>query len=341
MNEFDLIERIRSRVARGGDCSDGRDDDRDDNRDDGRDHDRADHGVVLGIGDDAAVLQPRRGMQLVATVDQLVDGRHFDGRATPADIGHLAAAANLSDLAAMGATPRWLLLALTLPDADLAWLDGFLDGFLDLAGRFGAELVGGNLTRGPLNISVTAFGEIAAGQFARRSGAQPGDRILVSGWPGDAAAALALDCPRSHPLCDRLVNPTPRVEHGRKLAGVARGMIDISDGLAADLAHLLGETRGAEIDIDRLPVSAALVDAVPDADQRIALQLGGGGDYELLAVVPEHAGIPKSIDGVPLTAIGTVTGEPGLRCIDADGRDVTPSVRGWDHFSGSSQAPGR
>ncbi|MBY6203974.1 thiamine-phosphate kinase [Halomonas denitrificans] len=313
MNEFDLIERIRRRAAR----SSGHDDD----------------GIVLGIGDDAAVLQPGRGMQLVATVDQLVDGRHFDGRATAADVGHLAAAANLSDLAAMGAAPRWLLLALTLPEADADWLDGFLDGFLGLAGRFGAELAGGNLTRGPLNVSVTAIGEIPAGQFARRTGARPGDRILVTGWPGDAAAALALDCPRSHPLCDRLFNPTPRVEHGRKLAGVARGMIDVSDGLAADLGHLLGDALGAEIEVDRLPASGALLEAVPEPARRVALQLGGGGDYELIAVVPEHAGIPEAIDGVPVTAIGTVTRDSGLRCIDADGRDVTPSLRGWDHFS--------
>ncbi len=328
MNEFELIERIRRRVA----LREGRDDGHDDGHDD--------HGIVLGIGDDAAVLQPGRGLQLVATVDQLVAGRHFDRRATPADIGHLAVAVNLSDLAAMGATPRWLLLALTLPEADADGLDAFLDGALDLADRFGAKLVGGNLTRGPLNVSVTAFGEVPAGQFARRSGAQPGDWILVSGWPGDAAAALALDCPRPHPLCDRLLNPTPRVEHGRKLAGVARGLIDLSDGLLADLGHLLGETRGAEIDIDRLPISAELRDAVPDAEARTALQLSGGGDYELLAVVPDHAGIPAAIEGVPMTAIGTVTRSPGVRCLDGDGRDVTPAVRGWDHFSSSDSSEG-
>ena len=311
MNEFDLIDRIRARVA---------------TRDD----------VRLGIGDDAAVVQPSRGMQLVATTDQLVEGRHFDHRATPADLGHLALAANLSDLAAMGATPRWLLLALTLPEADPDWLDGFLDGFLALAEAHDCGLVGGNLTRGPLNVAITALGEVPAGQFARRTGAQPGDRVVVTGWPGDAAAALALDVEREHPLCDRLLRPRPRIAAGRKLAGLARGMIDISDGLLADLGHALG-ALGADLEFEALPASEALRAAVPDAERRARLQLGGGGDYELLAILPPHANWPDDQDDVPLTVIGTVTDAGPVRCLDADGVDHAPAVAGWDHFADSGE----
>ncbi len=306
-SEFDLIDRIKARVPA-----------------------RAD--VRLGIGDDAAVVQPSRGMQLVATTDQLVEGRHFDDRATPADLGHLSLAANLSDLAAMGATPRWLLLAMTLPEADPDWLDGFLDGFLALAAAHDCGLVGGNLTRGPLNIAITALGEVPGGQFARRSGARPGDRIVVTGWPGDAAAALALDVDRDHPLCDRLLRPGPRIAAGKKLAGLARGMIDISDGLLADLGHTLGPL-GADLDLEALPASEDLLKAVPDAARRAQLQLCGGGDYELLAVVPPHANWPDHRDDVPLSVIGTVTDAGPVRCLDADGVDHAPDVRGWDHFA--------
>lgn len=317
MKEFDLIDRIRRRVGPADSKT----------------------GVVLGIGDDAAVLQPGRGMQLVATTDQLVQGRHFDERATPEDLGHLAMASNLSDLAAMGAVPRWALLALTLPEADAEWIDGFLDGFLGLAADFDTALVGGNISSGPLNISVTALGEIPAGQFARRTGAMAGDRILVTGWLGDAAAAVHGKFPRDHPLCERLLRPTPRVECGQKLAGLARGLIDISDGLLADLGHLLAgpEPVGAELRIADLPASEALVDATtasPKGErQRAELQMTGGGDYELLAIVPEHATIPPRIGRVPVTVIGQVTEAAGLRCLDSEGIDCTPAQHGWDHFS--------
>lgn len=314
MKEFELIERIRARVP-------ARDD------------------VVLGIGDDAAVLQPRVGMQLVATTDQLVEGRHYDQRATPTDLGHLSLAANLSDLAAMGAEPRWLLLALTLPEADADWLDGFLDGFLSLAGTHACVLVGGNLSRGPRNIAITALGEVPSERYLTRSGARPGDRIVVSGWPGDAAAALALDCPRAHPLCDRLLRPVPRVGTGRSLVGRARSLVDISDGLLADLGHLLGPL-GAELDADALPVSEALRAAVPDPATRAALQLAGGGDYELLAVLPPEGALPGLVDDVPLTVIGSVTGPGPIRCLDATGADLSPATRGWDHFAAAPETAG-
>lgn len=307
MSEFDLIDRIRARAG---------------TRDD----------VWLGIGDDAAVLQPSSGMQLVVTTDNLVAERHFDARATPSEIGHLALAANLSDLAAMGATPRWLLLALTLPEADSEWVDGFLDGFLALAGEYGCGLVGGNLARGPLNIAVTAIGEVGSGQFARRTGARPDDRIFVTGTLGDAAAALALDAEPGSPLRERLLRPTPRVEAGQRLSGLVRSMIDVSDGLRADLGHLLGD-HGARLACSDLPTSKALARAVPDSEQRWALQVSGGGDYELLVVVPAHVTVPATVADVRLTEIGRVTASPGIECIDENNRSIEIAGAGWDHFS--------
>ncbi len=214
-SEFDLIAEIEARTPVGS-------------------------GVLLGIGDDAAVLQPSPGMQLVATTDNLVAGRHFvdsgDNRATPEEIGHLALAVNLSDLAAMGATPRWCLMTLTLPEADPAWLRNFLDGFLPLAAEHDCALVGGNIARGPLNIGVTALGEVQAGRFATRTGAQPGQRIVVTGTLGDAAAGLKLARPVGDSLRERLLQPTPRIAAGRELTGIAEAVFDISDGLLAPRA---------------------------------------------------------------------------------------------------------
>jgi len=291
-------------------------------------------GVVLGIGDDAAVLQPARGMQLVATTDNLVGGRHFvdagDNRATPKEIGHLALAANLSDLAAMGATPRWCLMTLTLPEADPAWLRGFLDGFLPLAAEHDCALVGGNIARGPLNIGVTALGEVPAAGFATRSGARPGQRIVVTGTLGDAAAGLKLERPPGDPLRERLLKPAPRIAAGRELAGLAAAMIDISDGLLADLAHLAGDL-GARIRCDRLPASSALTEAIPDPRARWPLQFSGG-DYELLALVDQAAQLPDSTDGIALTEIGSITESGRIECLDAEGQVFEAASSGWDHF---------
>ncbi|MDT8408362.1 MAG: thiamine-phosphate kinase [Wenzhouxiangellaceae bacterium] len=313
MSEFDLIAEIKARAPAGS-------------------------GVVLGIDDDAAVLQPAPGMQLVATTDNLVAGRHFvdsgNNRATPEEIGHLALAVNLSDLAAMGALPRWCLLTLTLPEADMVWLGGFLDGFLALAAEHDCTLVGGNMARGPLNIGVTALGEVPDSRFVTRCGARPGDRIFVSGTLGDAAAALKLDARPSHPLRRRLLRPQPRVQVGQQLAALARAMIDISDGLLADLAHLTGDPNdrlGAEIDCERLPASAALKLALPEARQRWPLQFAGG-DYELLVLLPEAAAAPASVAGIGLTEIGRITESGRLQCLDADGRIVENTGSGWDHF---------
>ncbi|MDX1625552.1 MAG: thiamine-phosphate kinase [Wenzhouxiangellaceae bacterium] len=307
MDEFALIEAIRRRAGRPGAA-----------------------GVAPGTGDAAAALGPTPGHAVVATVDQLVEGRHFDDRASPADVGHLSVAVNLSDLAAMGARPRWLLLALTLPDGDADWIDAFLDGFLALADTHGCTLVGGNLARGPLQIGVTALGECDPDRLGRRHGASEGDRIVVTGTLGDAAAALKFDAGRDSSLGRRLLRPSPRVGTGLRLAQRATALIDVSDGLLADLGHLLGDL-GATIDATSLPTSTALREAVPDDHERWGLQLSGGGDYELLFTLRE-GDAPAELDGVPLTTIGRVTGPGPIRCLDAEGGDVDVATRGWNHF---------
>ncbi|MCH8476804.1 MAG: thiamine-phosphate kinase [Wenzhouxiangella sp.] len=313
MNEFALIERIRRRAAADGDS-----------------------GILIGIGDDAAVLEVAPGRALVASTDSLLPGRHFLADSTPADIGHLAAAVNLSDLAAMGARPRWALLALTLPEGDSHWLDGFLDGFLPLCAAHDTRLVGGNLSAGPLNIGVQLLGDIEPGRIARRGRAQAGDVLLVTGSLGDAAAALALAETASADLLARLRRPTPRVEAGQLLAGMATAMIDVSDGLLADLGHLLGPAAGARIAVEKLPCSAALAASAIDPTRRWRLQLNGGSDYELLLSLPAVA-VDTAISacaelGVPLSPIGQVDGSGRIACRLADGNRLEIADAGWDHF---------
>lgn len=311
MGEFDLIARIRARAP-------------------------ADERVAVGIGDDAAVLNPRAGMALVATTDTLVAGRHFRQDWDPADLGHLALAVNLSDLAAMGAVPRWALLAMTLPNEDAAWLDRFLDGFLGLAAATDCVLVGGNLAHGPLNITATALGEAAQGRAVTRPGARAGDRIAVTGTLGDAAAALALGDGAPTALRRRLRRPEPRLEAGRALAAHCRSMIDISDGLISDLGHLLDDDHGARVDLDALPSSEALVSSVPDEEERRRLQLTGGNDYELLIVLPTDMDFYElaRAAGIGLSVIGEIEEEPGIRCIRPDGTEIDLPDGGWDHFAG-------
>ncbi|QOC23415.1 thiamine-phosphate kinase [Wenzhouxiangella sp. AB-CW3] len=312
MGEFDLIERIRRRI-------------------------RASESVPVGIGDDAAVIMPTPGRALVATTDALVLDRHFTAAWKPSDIGHLAMHANLSDLAAMGARPRWALLALTLPQCDPDWLDGFLDGFLGAAESADVALVGGNISSGPLNIAVELLGEVAPDRVATRRGACPGDRLIVTGTLGDAAAALALGDDAPEALLARLHRPQARVRAGDVLAGPAHALIDISDGLLADLGHLLGGQLGAEIHLDRLPTSGALTAAVGDKHVRWPLQAGGGNDYELLAAVPAHP--EQSLDqlaeaaGTTLTDIGRIDDSGKVRCLDDRGRELADLVPGWDHFA--------
>lgn len=313
LGEFDLIARIRARALQRGD-------------------------VVLGIGDDAALLQPPQGRQLVVTTDTLNSGVHFPVETSPADIGWKALAVNLSDLAAMGAEPAWCTLSLSLPEAGSAWTDAFLDGFLELAQRHGVALIGGDTTRGPLSISVTAMGFIEPGRALRRDAAQVGDEIWVTGTLGDAAAALAQLRGHADPaLRSRLDRPTPRVEAGRALAGIARAAVDVSDGLLADLGHICERSGvGAEIELASLPASPALLQAF-DVEQRFSLQATGGDDYELcFTALPLHRDellrACASV-GVAATCIGRIVSGGGVIALDADARAWRPPRQGYDHFS--------
>ncbi|TKS54814.1 thiamine-phosphate kinase [Luteimonas yindakuii] len=315
--EFDLIARIRARA--GG---------------------RAD--VVLGIGDDAAVLQPPPGRQLVVCTDTLNAGVHFPDDTAPADIGWKALAVNLSDLAAMGAVPAWCTLSLSLPDADPARADALLDGVLELATLHGVVLVGGDTTRGPLSLCVTAIGHVAPGHALRRDGAGAGDDLWVSGTLGDAAAALrgwSQGDAVPAALRARLDRPTPRVALGAALSGLASAAIDVSDGLLADLGHVLEASGiGAEVDVDALPASAALPDACPGLELRRALQASGGDDYELCFTAPPalREAVQAAAQGVGtmVTRIGRMVADRGLQCRTAGGEQWESARAGYEHFAG-------
>lgn len=312
--------------------------------------------VALGIGDDAAVLELARGERLVACVDTLVAGVHFPPGTAPADLGWKSLAVNLSDLAAMGAEPRFALLALTLPDDDPVLVRGFSAGFDALARRHGVALVGGDTTRGPLSISVTALGALPRGAALGRGGARVGDEIWVSGTLGDAAAALALLDARSGTVAPRdaatlkrrLDRPEPRVALGLALRGLATAAIDVSDGLLADLDHVLAASRvGARIERDRIPVSPVLRRVVPDAEARARLALAGGDDYELVFTArPSRAArllAAAAQARTRITRIGRIEAAPRLVVVDRDGRPWDPGRRGYVHFdvSAAPRAAGR
>lgn len=293
--------------------------------------------VLLGVGDDGAVLALPSGQELVAVVDTLVAGRHFPLSSPPRSIGHRALAVNLSDIAAMGAEPRFALLALTLPRADPQWLAEFSGGFGDLARAHGVALVGGDTTAGPLTVSVTLLGSVAAGQALTRRGAQPGDLVFVSGTPGDAAAGLPLpDKPEPLPaLRQRFEFPTPRLSLGRALVGVASACIDVSDGLAGDLGKI-GAASGCAMEID--PASLPLSDAILAAmDSAAACQraLTGGDDYELAFTVPASraADLAERLRAhARVTCIGRVVQGAGVWL--RRGTSVTQFAHpGYDHFA--------
>jgi thiamine-monophosphate kinase len=289
-----------------------------------------------GIGDDCAVLTPAQGMQWLVSTDMLVEGRHFLPTVNPRDLGHKALAVNLSDLAACGGSPRAFFLALALPRADAAWLEGFAQGLLDLAGEHGLVLAGGDTTAGPLNLCITVMGEVPAGQALLRSGAQVGDELWVSGWLGDARLALeafrgtvALAADAFTACRGRMERPLPRVALGQALLGTATSAIDLSDGLLGDLGHVLAASGvGATVLVDALPRSPWL------AGQTRALQLtcllAGGDDYELLFTAPPGALLPQI--GVPLTRIGRVVEGSGVTLRDAQGHAVSFAQGGFDHF---------
>ncbi|CAN7601861.1 thiamine-phosphate kinase [Acidovorax sp. LjRoot129] len=326
MGEFDLIARYFTRPVRPGSA------------------------VALGVGDDCALLAPAPGMQLAISSDMLVEGRHFFADVDPEALGHKALAVNLSDLAACGARPLAFTLALSLPRVDERWLAGFSRGMWQLADAHGCQLVGGDTTQGPLNICITVFGEVPPGQALLRSGARAGDDIYVSGTLGDAR--LALEALLGHLTLpaevlartrQRLERPTPRVALGQALRGIASSAMDLSDGLLGDLSHIL-KASGVGACIDTAITSKLIAknayqsSAGGHLDLEIIRRctLSGGDDYELaFTAPPAHRGaVAAAADasGTPVTRIGTVQAEPGLRLVDGAGQPVAHRYASFDHF---------
>jgi thiamine-monophosphate kinase len=321
MNEFDLIRRYFTRAT---------------------------PGALLGVGDDAALLQVSDGNVLAVSTDMLVSGTHFLPDADPFMLGHKTLAVNLSDMAAMGATPRWATLAIALPrmdggGANEAWLERFSAGFFALAQQYGVELVGGDTTRGPLNLCVTIFGEVPERQALRRDSAQVGDEVWVSGTLGNAALALAhlqghivLSADEFAACAPALHQPQPRIALGLALRGIASSAIDISDGLLGDLGHILEASQvAARLDLASLPVSPILRRFMQQAQGR-QCALSGGDDYELCFTAPakRHAEMMNiSVRlGLPLTCIGNIVAGSGCVVHDASGNLVDAETGGYDHF---------
>lgn len=315
-SEFELIRRYFNRPARG---------------------------ALVGVGDDAALVRPGDGMALAVSTDMLLEARHFPAGAEPRALGHKALAVNLSDLAAVGARPRWATLALALPKADEAWLAAFSEGLYALAERFDVDLIGGDTTRGPLAIAITVMGEVPEGRALLRSGARAEDDIWVSGELGGAALALAqlrgratLAPQDAAQAANRLNAPEPRVALGQRLRVLASSAIDISDGFAGDLQHVLERSAvGAQVHYASLPRAAAFAD-LADARLEADCVLSGGDDYELLfTAVPARRGEVEALAGelgIGLARVGSIrAGAPRLELLDAAGR-VMPPAYGFDHF---------
>lgn len=328
LSEFSLIERFFARRAQ-----------------------REARCVELGIGDDCALIAPAAGALLAVSTDMLVEGRHFLPDVDPQALGHKALAVNLSDLAAMGASPRAFTLAIAMEQPDEHWLEQFSEGLFALAGRFGCALIGGDTTRGPLNLCITIFGEVPRAAALRRDAAAPGDDIWVSGTLGDARAGLGLlrgewpaglfDADEAKLLRCALERPEPRIALGMALRGAARAALDISDGLAGDLLHILERSRvSARVDADAVPRSATLRKLGRDAQLRCALT--GGDDYELCFTAPIEAR-PAILAagghaGVAVTRIGTITAlhdardTPAIAWHDASHNPLALNLHGFDHF---------
>jgi len=329
--------------------------------------------AVLGIGDDCALLAPTPGLQWAISTDMLVSGRHFFADVDPAALGHKALAVNLSDLAAMGAQARAFTLALALPQADPDWLQGFSDGLFALADSHGCELIGGDTTGGPLNICITVFGEIEPGQALTRGAAQVGDDIWISGQLGDARLALGaargewqVDATDLPALRRALERPQPRLALGRALRGIAHAALDLSDGLAGDLRHILRRSGcAARVDVDALPRSAALARQPLEIQRRCTV--AGGDDYELCFTAPPAARdrIAELADSLALaltrvgtiepiassggstdpaaalsaSAVGAATALAPIHWVDGTGRTLPAAVQtsfhGFDHFDAS------
>lgn len=301
--------------------------------------------TVLGVGDDGAVIRPTPGMDLVVTTDMLVAGTHFLPNAEPEALGWKALAVNLSDLAAMGAQPRWAVVAACLPEADETWIAAFARGFFAAAEAFDVDVIGGDTTRGPLNIAPTVFGEVPQGRALTRAGARAGDDLWVSGATGLAALGLrhrqgkvSLHDTAIPPCLAALERPQPRVALGLALHGLASAAIDVSDGLLADIGHILKRSAlAADIEFARLPRAA--FDACADAGLAQGCLLGGGDDYELAFSAPparrQDIETLSAKLGLPLTRIGRLRTGPAGELIlrDAEGKPMPVGRRGFDHFA--------
>jgi thiamine-monophosphate kinase len=321
LGEFELIDRFFSPQGSGS---------------------RSGSGVILGIGDDAAILELPKATDLVAAVDSIVSGRHFPEGSDARSVGHRALAVNLSDMAAMGATPAWATLALTMPSADADWLQRFSAGFLDLAAEHAVTLVGGDTTRGPLTVSVQILGHVPHGTALRRSGAKAGDLLVVSGSLGDAGAGLAFlsapPSPRSREVDDlvrRFEYPSPRVQMGLSARGIASAAMDLSDGLVGDLPKLAQASGlGAHVAVEKLPLSQAMR-ALVSAKQSRDWALAAGDDYELLlAVAPARLAELKAAANrmnLTLTIIGELRANAGVTW-SLNGEHFVPDVAGYEHF---------
>jgi thiamine-monophosphate kinase len=332
MGEFDLIERFFKTPASAI-------------------HQQAKHPAIqAGIGDDCAILQPAAGMQIAISSDMLVEGRHFFADIDPYKLGHKSLAVNLSDLAACGAKPLAFTLALALPKADAAWLEPFSKGLLALAAQHDCYLIGGDTTQGPLNISITVFGEIPKQQALLRSGAKVGDDIYVSGTVGDARLALEnfrgnVNLPDElfAQARTRMETPTPRIALGMALRGIANSAIDVSDGLLGDLGHILkqsavGAIINTSIAINLIAVKADSTSAKSKFNPQKQLEyvFAGGDDYELVFTAPvtmrQAVQAASIVSATNVTRIGSVEADIGLRLVDAHGQSVKNNFGSWDHF---------
>lgn len=303
--------------------------------------------AMLGIGDDCALLTQQSGMQMAISSDMLVEGRHFFAGADPFKLGHKSLAVNLSDLAAMGAEPVAFTLALSLPSVDEAWLSEFSRGLFALADAHDCELIGGDTTKGPLNICITVFGRIPVGEALRRDTALPGDDIWISGSLGDARLALAalygerhgekaLEADMLEEAAIRLHTPQPRIALGLALRGIAHAALDVSDGLIGDLSHILKRSCvGATLNVDAVPAGPILQRQSPDLRRRFTL--AGGDDYELCFTAPasRRDGVLGAAlaAGTTVTRIGTIDAENGTRLCDASGRALDLQLSSFDHFA--------
>jgi thiamine-monophosphate kinase len=298
--------------------------------------------VLLGVGDDAAVLEPPHDRKLVAAMDTLVEGVHFPIGTDASDIGYRALAVNLSDFAAMGAEPQWMTLSLSLPQAEESWLAGFASGLFELAQQYDVSLVGGDTVRGPLVITVQVGGAVESDKWLTRSGARVGDAVFVTGALGEAAAGLATIQKRidgaeaGGRLRQRFLRPEPRVAFGRRLRTVATAAMDVSDGLLTDLEKLCAASAcGAALDVDALPSSQAM-SALFTPEERLRFQLAGGDDYELVFTAPAAGAAELArTTGLAVARIGAITAAPGVQC-ERGGRPFALDVRGYDHFAHGS-----